>query len=126
LIERSSSLRLTAAALAAAAAAACLPAAAGASSRTTQPQKIYKSTVVLTNAGISFKPTKVLRGCIMIFSLRNSTRVTRSFFIGGYLVHRLKPGAVRHFNVQFLFRGKYPYYSAGFPGKRLRGSLEVT
>jgi hypothetical protein len=118
--------RLTATALAAVAVAGCLAAASPASTRTTQPQKVYKSTVVLSDTGIAFKPKSVLRGCIMIFTLRNASRTTRDFFVGGYLVHRLKPGATKKFNVQFLFRGEYPYYSTGHPGKKLSGSLEVT
>jgi hypothetical protein len=72
------------------------------------------------------KPVKVLRGCIVIFNVRNASRTPRDFFIGGYVVHALKPGGRKTFNVQFLFRGRYPYYSAGHPGTKFKGSLEVT
>ena len=87
---------------------------------------MYSTTVVLTNSGIAFRLTNVLRGSIVVFHLRNASATPRDFFIGGYFVHRLKPGAKKQFNVQFLFRGRYPYYSTGHPGTKFRGALEVT
>jgi plastocyanin len=123
---RTTHVRFAAAAVAAAAAAACLASATSASSETTQPQKIYKATVVITNSGIALKPSSVTRGCIVVFNVKNSSTSTRDFFVGGYIARGLKPGASKKFNVQFLFRGKYPYYSTAHPGTRLKGSLEVT
>jgi hypothetical protein len=113
-------------ALAAAAATAWLAAGAAAAPSTTQPQTIYRAKVVLTDARIGIKPGRVLRGALVMFQVRNATTKPRDFFIGGILVRSLKPGASRDFQLQFLARGKYPYYSKGHPGKKITGSFEVT
>jgi len=103
-----------------------LPGQAGATSRTTNPQTIYHAKVVLTSTGISLRPAKITRGALVQFRVQNASRVARDFFIGGYLVRALKPGATRAFALQFLERGNYPYYSKGHPGKKINGSLAVT
>jgi plastocyanin len=121
--------RLRTAAFAAAAlvaAAASLAGGAGATPQTTNPQTIYHARVVLTTAGISFKPTKVMRGALVQFRVQNASKVPQDFFIGGYLVHSLKPGGTRAFALQFLERGKYTFYSKGHPGKKISGLLAVT
>jgi hypothetical protein len=115
--------RITSLAVAAALAAGFFSAGAAA---TTEPQKTYRAKVVLTNKGIALDVRTVARGALVIFNVRNTGTSPRDFFIGGYIVHKLKPGAVRKFQLQFLFRGKYPYYSAGHPGKKFTGSFEVT
>jgi plastocyanin len=105
---------------------ACLPAGAAASVRTTEPQQIYHATVTLRNTGIAFKPSTVTRGALMLFKVKNAAKSPRDFFIGGYALRRLKPGATRRFELQFLYRGKYRYVSTGHPGKKFTGALVVT
>jgi hypothetical protein len=116
-----------AAAILVVAAAAVLPsAAADAGIRTTQPQTIYKAKIVLTDSTITIAPAHVGRGALVQFRLRNTGRTPRDFSIGGYLIHALKPGATRDFQLQFLARGKYPYYSLGHPGTKITGKFSVT
>jgi plastocyanin len=119
--------RLRIAVLAAAAlvaAAACIG--ASAAPLTTRPQTIYHAKVVLTSTAISLEPATITRGALVQFRVQNSSKVAQDFFIGGYLVHSLKPGATRSFAIQFLERGKYTYYSKGHPGKKISGLLAVT
>jgi hypothetical protein len=105
--------------------AVALPAGVSATTRTTNPQAIYKARVIITNVGIDLRPTKVARGALVQFHVRNASTSSRDFFIGGYLVHKLGPGATRNFQLQFLERGTYKYYSVGHPGKKFGGVLKV-
>jgi plastocyanin len=125
-IPNPASIRRGAAALVAVAAAAFLPASVGASSATTQPQTIYKVTVVLKNGAISLKPAVVRRGALVLFRVRNASTKPTDFFIGGVILHKVKPSAVRSFQLQFLNRGKFLYYSMSHPGSKIRGSFVVT
>jgi hypothetical protein len=120
------SARRVAAALVAAAAAASFAAGAAASEKTTQPQPIRHVGIVMTNTGIKLSITTVVRGSLVLFKLRNSASKPRDFFIGGILIHSLKPGGIRDFQLQFLDRGNVPYYSAAHPGKKYTGIFRVT
>jgi len=117
---------LAVAALAVAGVAAALAGIAQASSKTTNPQPIRKIQVVLTNSGIRVTPPQVVRGTLAQFTVRNAATKPRDFFIAGYIVRSLKPGRNKSFQIQFLFRGRYPYYSAGHPGTRFTGAMHVT
>jgi plastocyanin len=116
------SARSAAVALVAAAAFAAAPAA----SATTQPQPIRDVRIVLTNTGVKFSVATVVRGSLVRFKVRNTATKPRDFFIAGYIVRGLKPGGVRSFQLQFLDRGSFPYYSAAHPGKKYTGSFRVT
>jgi plastocyanin len=94
--------------------------------RTTEPQQIYHATVTLRNTRIAFKPSEVTRGALVLFKVQNAAGSPRDFFIGGYAMRALNPGATRRFQLQFLFRGRYRYVSIGHPGKKLTGALVVT
>jgi len=82
--------------------------------------------IVMTNTGIKLSVSTVVRGSLVLFKLRNSASKPRDFFIGGYLVHSLKPGGIRDFQLQFLDRGNVPYYSVAHPGKKYTGLFRVT
>jgi hypothetical protein len=118
--------RAAAAFVAVAAAGASLGAGAQASVRTTQPEPIRHVKVVLTNTGIQFSLLEVVRGSLVLFKIQNTSTNSRDFFIGGRLVRAVKPGSTRDFQLQFLDRGKFPYYSVGRPGKKFTGSFRVT
>jgi len=113
------------AAVALAAAAALAGQAAGAV-KTTEPQQIRPMTVLLTNQGIKLSLPSVKRGSLVQFKVRNTSNVRRDFFIAGYLVHALRPGQTKSFQLQFLFRGKYPYRSVAHPGTKFTGAFTVT
>lgn len=127
MIRRTVSTRRAAAALVAAAAAAVsLAAGADASVRTTQPEPIRKVQIVLTDRGVKFSLSKIVRGSLVIFKVQNASTRSRDFFIGGYIVRGLKPGRTRDFQLQFLDRGKFTYFSAAHPGKKFTGFFLVT
>ena len=117
---------LAVAALVVAGVAAALAGHARASSKTTNPEPIRKIQVVLTDRGIRVTPGQVVRGTLAQFTVRNAATKPRDFFIAGYIIRSLKPGRNKNFNLQFLFRGRYPYYSAGHPGTRFTGAMHVT
>jgi hypothetical protein len=107
-------------------AAAALSTQASAAVRTTNPQVIRVEQVVLTEQGARFSLKQVVRGSLLRFFVRNAGTKPTDFFIGGYFVHQLKPGHKRSFQLQFLERGHYPYFSAAHPGKKFKGVLIVT
>jgi plastocyanin len=107
-------------------AAAALSAQASAAVRTTNPQVIRDERVVLTERGAHLSLTKVARGSLVRFFVRNAGTKPTDFFIGGYFVHKLMPGKRRNFQLQFLERGHYPYFSAAHPGTKVKGILVVT
>lgn len=107
-------------------AAAALSTQASAAVRTTNPQVIRDEHVVLTEAGARLSLAKVARGSLLRFFVRNAGAKPTDFFIAGYFVHQLKPGRTRNFQLQFLERGHYPYFSAAHPGKKFKGVLVVT
>jgi hypothetical protein len=111
---------------AALAAAATLAAQASAGVRTTEPQKLYKKSIVLSDTRIAFTYPRVGRGALILFTVRNGGKTPRDFFIGGTLIRRLAPGRTKSFQLQFLARGKYPYWSLGHPGTKITGTLVVT
>ena len=127
MIRRTMSNRRAAAALVAAAAAAVsLGAGADASLGTTQPEPIINVRVVLTNTGVKLTPSETVRGSLVLFKVQNTSASSRDFFIGGYIVRGLKPGGVKRFQLQFLTRGSFGYFSAAHPGKWFTGSFLVT
>jgi plastocyanin len=107
-------------------AAAALSSQAAAGVRTTNPQVIRNERVVLTASGARLSLAKVARGSLVRFFVRNTGSKPTDFFIAGYFVHKLKPGGTRNFQLQFLERGRYPYFSAAHPGKKFKGALVVT
>lgn len=126
LSTRRAAVVLMAAASAASLSAGAVASPSVASPSTTLPQTLYKAKIVLTNTRILIKPRKVGRGALVQFQVKNAGTRARDFFIGGYLIHSLKPSGSRSFQLQFLERGRYPYYSKGHPGKKITGTFEVT
>jgi plastocyanin len=107
-------------------AAAALSAQASAAVRTTNPQVIRDERVVLTERGAQLSLAKVNRGSLVRFFVRNAGTKPTDFFIAGYIVHKLMPGKKRNFQLQFLERGHYPYFSFAHPGTKVKGVLVVT
>jgi hypothetical protein len=107
-------------------AAAALSAQASAALRTTQPQVIRDERVVLTERGARLSLPKVTRGSLLRFFVRNAGTKPTDFYIGGYFVHKLMPGQKKNFQLQFLERGHYPYFSFAHPGTKVKGVLVVT
>jgi plastocyanin len=107
-------------------AAAALSAHASAAVRTTNPQVIRNEHIALTQRGAQLSIKTVNRGSLVRFFVRNAGTNPTDFFIAGYIVHKLKPGGTRNFQLQFLERGHYPYYSFAHPGQKFKGVLIVT
>jgi plastocyanin len=107
-------------------ATAALSAQASAGVRTTNPQVIRDVRVVLTERGAKLSLRAVNRGSLVRFFVRNAGAKPTDFFIAGYIVHKLAPGKKRNFQLQFLERGHYPYFSFAHPGTKVKGTLVVT
>ncbi|MEY2432544.1 MAG: Cupredoxin-like domain [Acidimicrobiaceae bacterium] len=107
-------------------ATAALSAQASAAVSTTNPQVIRDMRVVLTERGAHLSLSKVSRGSLVRFFVRNAGTKPTDFVIGGYFVHKLMPGHRKNFQLQFLERGRYPYYSVAHPGTKVKGVLVVT
>jgi plastocyanin len=105
---------------------AALATQASAAVRTTQPQVIRDERVVLTERGAHLSLAKIPRGSLVRFFVRNAGAKPTDFYIGGFFVHKLMPGKRRNFQLQFLERGHYPYFSLAHPGTKVKGALVVT
>lgn len=97
--------------------------AAGAAPSTTEPILIYPVNVRLLDTGVKLDRQAVSFETVAQLKIRNRSRTTRTFAIGGFNV-KIPRGSQRVLLLDFEIRGKYPYVSTG-GGKTFRGVLKV-
>jgi hypothetical protein len=103
--------------------------AAQARTHTTAPTIRYFDRVVLSDTGIKLHSSSVrtARGSVLVvvFQIRNSSKLARRFEIGSYRSPFVPAGKSRNYSVGFSGAEKLPYRSVARTGKRFSGTFTV-
>lgn len=110
--------------LAALVAAVALVSVAAAARATTIPSALVQVHVSLTARAVVLSPRSARRGSTVVFTVRNRTRHTRTFTLGGKRVS-VPAKKLRFLGVELDRRGTYAYVSRG-AGSVVRGTFRVS
>jgi hypothetical protein len=104
---------------------ALAPVAAAARPTTTEPASLRLVTVTLTDTKGTFAKTRLERGTIVQFTIRNRSKVARVLVVGTARSKAVKPGKSGTLLVHMDLRGKLTWRSVAGGKATYRGSLLV-
>jgi hypothetical protein len=102
---------------------------AQASTRTTAPTIRYFDRVILSDTGVKLHRSRVstMKGSVLVvvFQIRNSSKLARRFEVGSYQSPFVPAGKSRNYSVGFSGAEKLPYRSVAHAGKGFSGTFTV-